>query len=137
MKKHKNKNKRQQEEKWRKRTKGKGKRGIAHCLVRRGAVGRWAGGLWWPRLGPLAQTHINPTSSSHAPSRPWVPLGPAPGPGPWELAQTDGFPYQRADRLVEGQAEAIAAQGQNQLFTLLQKPEWQHIIPPWPHLQKN
>lgn len=34
-----------------------------------------------------------------------------------------GLPYQRTDRFVERQAEAVAAQGQYQLLTLLQKSE--------------
>lgn len=34
-----------------------------------------------------------------------------------------GLPYQRADRFMERQAEAIAAQGQYQLLTLLQRSE--------------
>lgn len=67
----------------------------------------------------------------------WIPLGPTTGPGPREPAETGSLPYQRANGLVEGQAEAIAAQGQHQLFTLLQKPDGQHVTSPWPHLQKT
>jgi hypothetical protein len=50
---------------------------------------------------------------------PWCPLSRK------ESSRQDrqGPPYQRADWFMEGQAEAVAAQGQDQLLTLLQKPQ--------------
>ena len=72
-----------------------------------------------PRSRDHAQ--ITPASSGHAPSPPWAPPQSARGPG--LLQNQQALPYQRADRFMEGQAEAVAAQGQHQLLTLLQKPE--------------
>lgn len=112
--------------------KGKGKRRTGSLSSQVWHSGRGVGGLWWPQLGPLAQARINLTCSGHVLSPPRVPLGPAPGPGPREPAETGGPPYQRANGLVEGQAEAIAAQGQDQLFTLLQKPEGSRLLRPGP-----
>lgn len=48
-----------------------------------------------------------------------------------------GPPYQGADRFVEGQAEAVAAQGQDQLLTLLQKPQGARGTLSWLRLNEN
>lgn len=48
-----------------------------------------------------------------------------------------GSPYQGADRLMEGQAEAVAAQGQDQLLTLLHKSQGTSGTVSWLHLSEN
>ena len=79
------------------------------------------GGCGGQAARSLDHAQITPTSSRHAPSLPWAPPQSPPGPG--LLQNQRVLPYQRADRFMEGQAEAVAAQGQYQLLTLLQKPE--------------